>query len=297
MRNEPVCRRSSVSRSTSTGPEEGVALVAGVLAGGVGELAAQVVFDLGEAVAVVGIDPDRRRRWERGAATDVDGTVVVHLAGQAPADLDRAQPALEDAGEGTLDHVLELALEALETHEGQRYPARQAGPGPIASLCSLTREWRNLVDAQDSGSCVRKDVGVQVPPRARASPSATLQSIAFARVTVRGRGTRPGRRLTSSVRPRAERLDTTRRGARRFPEPERQAFAGKSGAPSAISTWPTGKSPIWSMAVEVPFRGCDSTVRWVRSRCRRTNVGGPATRSDRRRRNRARRPKRDRPDR
>jgi hypothetical protein len=29
------------------------------------------------------------------------------------------------------------------------------------------REWRNLVDAQDSGSCVRKDVGVQVPPRAQ----------------------------------------------------------------------------------------------------------------------------------
>ena len=26
-------------------------------------------------------------------------------------------------------------------------------------------EWRNLADAQDSGSCVRKDVGVQVPPR------------------------------------------------------------------------------------------------------------------------------------
>ncbi len=28
------------------------------------------------------------------------------------------------------------------------------------------REWRNLADAQDSGSCVRKDVRVQVPPRA-----------------------------------------------------------------------------------------------------------------------------------
>ena len=28
-------------------------------------------------------------------------------------------------------------------------------------------EWRNLADAQDSGSCVRKDVGVQVPPRPR----------------------------------------------------------------------------------------------------------------------------------
>lgn len=32
---------------------------------------------------------------------------------------------------------------------------------------TLAREWRNLADAQDSGSCVRKDVRVQVPPRAR----------------------------------------------------------------------------------------------------------------------------------
>ncbi len=28
------------------------------------------------------------------------------------------------------------------------------------------REWRNLVDAQDSGSCARKGVRVRVPPRA-----------------------------------------------------------------------------------------------------------------------------------
>jgi hypothetical protein len=33
-----------------------------------------------------------------------------------------------------------------------------------------------LADAQDSGSCVRKDVGVQVPPRPRLSPSETSRT-------------------------------------------------------------------------------------------------------------------------
>ena len=36
-------------------------------------------------------------------------------------------------------------------------------------------EWRNLADAQDSGSCVRKDVGVQVPPRPPSLTSAFAQ--------------------------------------------------------------------------------------------------------------------------
>src|SRR5581483_6965710 len=34
-----------------------------------------------------------------------------------------------------------------------------------ASICSATGEWRNLADAQDSGSCEGNLVGVQVPPR------------------------------------------------------------------------------------------------------------------------------------
>jgi hypothetical protein len=35
----------------------------------------------------------------------------------------------------------------------------------VALVTHHSGEWRNLADAQDSGSCVRKDVGVQVPPR------------------------------------------------------------------------------------------------------------------------------------
>src|SRR5436189_4552993 len=35
----------------------------------------------------------------------------------------------------------------------------------LASPCLRRGEWRNLADAQDSGSCGRKAVGVRVPPR------------------------------------------------------------------------------------------------------------------------------------
>ena len=73
------------------------------------------------------------------AAPDVDRAVVVHLADQAPAELDRAQPAPEDAGEHALDHALEPALEPLETHEGPRYPARQASVQVAIALSLLTR--------------------------------------------------------------------------------------------------------------------------------------------------------------
>src|SRR3954453_4392213 len=36
---------------------------------------------------------------------------------------------------------------------------------PCARVLGLLGRVAELVDAQDSGSCVRKDVGVQVPPR------------------------------------------------------------------------------------------------------------------------------------
>ena len=60
------------------------------------------------------------------------------------------------------------------------YPALYS-PTPAAGgkgvsdtlLPCLSGEWRNLVDAQDSGSCVRKDVGVQVPPRPRGAVDRT----------------------------------------------------------------------------------------------------------------------------
>src|SRR5438034_2479779 len=35
----------------------------------------------------------------------------------------------------------------------------------LASPCLRRGEWRNLADAQDSGFCGRKAVGVRVPPR------------------------------------------------------------------------------------------------------------------------------------
>src|SRR5690606_33885301 len=121
------------------GAEEAVALVAGVLAGSVGQLAAQVVLDLGEPLVVGGADAHLERVGRHRAPPDVDRSVVVHLAREAAADLDRAQAAAEHPGEGALDQVLELALEALQAHGGKRYPGgtpakRAGGPGQRAGV-------------------------------------------------------------------------------------------------------------------------------------------------------------------
>src|SRR5438477_8320381 len=97
------------------------------------------------------------------------------------ADLDGLEPTAEGFVEGAFDQPLEPPLEPLESHwQGSvsvppftsraasadaraqhvhGVPARghwyAATPGRVAELA----------DAQASGACVRKDVGVQVPPR------------------------------------------------------------------------------------------------------------------------------------
>jgi CRP/FNR family transcriptional regulator, cyclic AMP receptor protein len=90
----------------------------------------------------------------------------VHLAHDAPADLDRLQAATERLAERALDEPLEPALEALESHRNDGN-----GVSPILLRTALVRccayaRVAELADAQDSGSCARKGVGVQVPPRA-----------------------------------------------------------------------------------------------------------------------------------
>ena len=92
-----------------------------------------------------------------GGAETPEGTdppVAVHLAHQAPAQLDRLQPGSERLGEHAFEHALEALLELLETHEVNRTatgPTRVDGPHPVALAAHRTLrcpgcpsgEWRN----------------------------------------------------------------------------------------------------------------------------------------------------------
>ena len=98
------------------------------------------------------------------AAPHVDRAVVVHLPHQPPAELDRSQPAAEHAGEGALDHPLEPRSNPFSPMRAAGY-RRWCGRTGCATVRPLLGRVAELADAQDSGSCVRKDVGVQVPPR------------------------------------------------------------------------------------------------------------------------------------
>ena len=98
------------------GAHEAVALVPGVLAGGVGQLAAEAVLDALELLEVVVGQRDGEVVGHHGAAADADGAVVVHLAHQPAAQLDRPEPALERPGERALDHALEASFEAADPH-------------------------------------------------------------------------------------------------------------------------------------------------------------------------------------
>jgi hypothetical protein len=83
-----------------------VALVAGVLAGGLGQFGDQCVLDALEAGVVIGAERDGEGIGHDAPALDVDRAVVVHLPEQAPTELDGADVALEGAGEHAVDHTL-----------------------------------------------------------------------------------------------------------------------------------------------------------------------------------------------
>ena len=109
---------------TVTGPEELVALVAGVLPGGFGELAGEGVGERLEALGVGGgeVDADVVRRDE--AAAHAEGAAVVEHADHAVPDLDGLEPAAEGLVERALDQPLEPALEPLESHVTSALGAR-----------------------------------------------------------------------------------------------------------------------------------------------------------------------------
>ena len=74
-----------------------VALLAGVLAGGLAQLGAQRVLDVGEAGVVARAEVDREVVGHDAAALDVDGAVVVHLADEPATELDRADGCSRNA--------------------------------------------------------------------------------------------------------------------------------------------------------------------------------------------------------
>ena len=95
---------------------EVVALFPGVLAGGLAQLGAEGFVDVGEPGVVVGAEPEGEVVGDDPAALDVDRAVLVHLPHEAPTELDRADAALEGAGEHALDHTLYAVLERLQAH-------------------------------------------------------------------------------------------------------------------------------------------------------------------------------------
>ena len=101
--------------STSTGPDEGVALDLGVLAGGVGELAGERIDEIGEPADVGGRE-GHGKGIGRDEAPHTHPPVQVHLAGQPAADLDRLEVASKRLGQRTLHQTLEALLKLLESH-------------------------------------------------------------------------------------------------------------------------------------------------------------------------------------
>jgi hypothetical protein len=98
------------------GTHEAVALVPGVLPGGVAQLPGEAVLHALELLEVaLGQRDDEVVRDDR-AAPHADRPVVVHLAHQPSAQLDRAQPALEGTSEGAFHHAFKASFEAADTH-------------------------------------------------------------------------------------------------------------------------------------------------------------------------------------
>ena len=132
-------------------PDEVIVLVAGVLAGGVGELARERVAERREALGV-GRRQHDREVVRRDDAVHTDRASGVELLHEPSSDLERLEPAAERLGERAFDEPLEASLEGLETHrsecrwrcfEVRSTSATGEARDPAGNVRPLTREWRN----------------------------------------------------------------------------------------------------------------------------------------------------------
>src|SRR5438552_373510 len=106
---------------------EVVALVAAVLARGVGELSGQCVVEPGEALEVVARQPDREP-VRRDRAAYAERAAGVHLAPDAATDLNGLEAAAaERFREGAFDQPLKPSLEPLQSHRSDATGATTSG--------------------------------------------------------------------------------------------------------------------------------------------------------------------------
>ncbi len=109
-------------------PHERVALVAGVLAGGVAQLVHQRFVDLAEVLEVGLAEAHREEVGDDDAALHVDRAMVVDLAHELATDLDRTQRRAEGPGEHAVDHTLQASLESVDPHPGRGYRSPNRAP-------------------------------------------------------------------------------------------------------------------------------------------------------------------------
>ena len=97
-----------------------VALAAGVLARGLGELAQEEVAVLGEQGMVALAQGEGERVRNDTIALGVDVAMIVDLAEQPATQLDGLDAGTGPAGEHALDHTLHTTLEGLQCHDESR---------------------------------------------------------------------------------------------------------------------------------------------------------------------------------
>ena len=128
---------------------EGVALVAGVLAGGVAELPGQAVL---HALELLEVARPRAHTVKALGTTVPPRTPTERLSSISRTsrrpELDGPQPALEGAGEDALDQALQAAFEPTDPHRRSRLPGAALRAGASAggrryALPLHSGEWRN----------------------------------------------------------------------------------------------------------------------------------------------------------
>ncbi len=90
---------------------EVVALLAGVLAGGLGEFSDEGVLDLVETRVIDGAQHHGVLVGNDAATLDIDRAVVVHLADETTAEFDRADRPFGTTKEHAVDHTLQTVLQ------------------------------------------------------------------------------------------------------------------------------------------------------------------------------------------
>ena len=111
MLKRPVRRAVVDGELHGDRPHEVVALLAGVLACGLGEFGDEGVLDVVEAGVVDGAQHHREIVGDDAATLDVDGSLVVHLAHETAAEFDGTDRALGATKEHAIDHTLQTVLQ------------------------------------------------------------------------------------------------------------------------------------------------------------------------------------------